>query len=233
MTPTRLIMARHGQAHCNVDGVIGGARHCRGLTDHGRHQARQLAERLHTEHRQTAITAAYTTPLRRARETADVVAARLGLPVHPVRDLREPDYGSADGQRWSDVVAAFGRIPAQHPDQPIAPGAETWHAYLQRCTTALHSLLTEHVGETVLIIGHGETVTAAAHHFLGLDAHVRAHVGFAVHYASITCWEQQPLAWTRAGAGWRWFLTAHNDTGHLVSQPESRHNARSSTTSRA
>jgi 2,3-bisphosphoglycerate-dependent phosphoglycerate mutase len=214
--PTRLILARHGQAHCNVHGIIGGPRGCTGLTSHGRHQARQLADRLRADHTQDPITAAYTTPLRRARETADIIADHLDLPVNTLDDLREPDYGDADGKPWTDVVAAFGRIPAQHPDHPIATGAETWTAYLKRATTALRDILVRHIGGTVLIVGHGETVTAAAHLFLDLAASVRASAAFAAHYASITRWEQQPLAWTRPGAGWRWTLLTHNDTAHLT-----------------
>lgn len=221
MNPTRLILARHGQSHCNVHGIIGGLRGCTGLTDHGRHQAQRLAGRLGAEHASQAITAAYTTPIRRARETADIVAGHLDLPLQTVNDLREPDYGDADGQPWTEVVAGFGRIPAQHPHRPLAPGAESWTTYLQRSTTALQALLTRHAGETLLVIGHGETITAAAHHFLHLDADQRATIAFAVHNASITRWEQQPLAWTLPDAGWRWTLLTHNDTTHLT-HPEAR-----------
>jgi Histidine phosphatase superfamily (branch 1) len=104
MNPTQLILARHGQAHCNVRGIIGSPRGYTGLTDHGHHQAHQLADRLRTDHAQTPITTAYTTPLRRARETADIIGHHLDLPVTTVADLREPDYGDADGKPWTDVV---------------------------------------------------------------------------------------------------------------------------------
>ncbi|APU13094.1 MULTISPECIES: histidine phosphatase family protein [Actinoalloteichus] len=216
MKPTRLTLARHGEAHCNVHGIIGGPRGCTGLTDHGYQQAHQLADRLRIDHAQTPITAAYTTPLRRARETADIIGHSLGLSITTLDDLREPDYGDADGKSWTEVVAAFGRIPAHHPDQPIAPGAEPWSAYLRRANATLCDILHRHTEGTVLIIGHGETVTAAAHLFLNLAASLRANTAFAVHYASITRWEQQPLAWTRPEAGWRWTLLNHNDTTHLT-----------------
>lgn len=230
MTPTRLILTRHGQAHCNVNGIVGGTRGCTGLTDHGRHQAQLLARRLEAEQAPQAITAAYTTPIRRARETADIVADILDLPIHTADDLREPDYGNADGQPWTDVVAAFGRIPAEHPHQPIAPGAESWADYLYRATTTLREILDRHTGEAVLIVGHGETVTTAAHHFLALGAEHRASVAFAAHYASITRWEQQPLAATSASEGWRWTLTTHNDTTHLNANSLQRTRSRARST---
>lgn len=218
MSPARLTLARHGQARCNALGIIGGPNGCTGLTGHGRRQAAQLAGRLARDHAERPFGAAYTTPLPRARETSCIIAERLGLPVTIIDDLREPDYGDADGKPWADVVTAFGRIPALHPDQPIAPGAETWTAYLHRATAALQAILSRHPGGTVLIIGHGETVAAAAHLFLGLPASARASAAFAADYASITRWEQQPLAWTRPGAGWRWTLTACNDSTHLTPQ---------------
>jgi 2,3-bisphosphoglycerate-dependent phosphoglycerate mutase len=216
VNPARLVLARHGQAHCNALGIIGGPAGCTGLTGNGRRQAGQLAERLSREHAGRPFDAAYTTPLPRARETAGIVASRLGLPVTAVDDLREPDYGDADGRPWAEVVAAFGLIPALHPDEPIAPGAETWAAYLRRATAALKAILSRHPGGSVLVIGHGETVTAAAHLFLGLPASARGRAAFAADYAGITQWEQQPLARTQPGAGWRWTLTACNDTAHLT-----------------
>lgn len=216
MTQARLTLARHGKAHCNALGIIGGPVGCTGLTSDGLRQAGQLAGRLARDHSRQPFDAAYTTPLRRARETAGIVAGRLGIPVTTIDDLREPDYGDADGRPWDEVVTAFGSIPALHPDQPIAAGAETWAAYLSRATAALQSILGQHPGGTILVIGHGETITAAAHHFLALPAAARATTAFAADYASITRWEQQPLAWTQPGAGWRWTLTACNDTAHLT-----------------
>lgn len=216
MSPTRLILVRHGQAHCNVRGIIGGPRGCTGLTDHGRHQARLVANRLRAEHSHAPITAAYTTPLLRARETADIITSLLVMPVTVEDNLREPDYGYADGKPWTDVVAAFDRIPAQHPHHPIARDAESWSTYLQRATKILRELLARHTGDTVLVVGHGETVTAAVHLFLDVAADLQARVAFAAHYGSITRWEQQPLSWSQPEAGWRWTLLTHNDTAHLT-----------------
>ena len=215
MNPTRLILVRHGQAHCNVSGIVGGPRSCTGLTDLGRHQANLLAQRLLASHTATPITAAYASPLPRTRQTADIIASTLGLPVDVDTDLREPDYGHADGQPWTRVVADYGAIPALHPHDPIAPEAEAWTDYLHRARETLTALLEQHSGTTVLVIAHGETVTAAAHLFLNLPVQTRAFAAFAVHYASITTWEQQPLAWTQPESGWRWTLLQHNDTAHL------------------
>lgn len=211
--PTELFIARHGEAWCNREQIVGGPRGCRGLTDTGRAQSHHLARRLRPDHEQRPITSLYTTPLRRVRETAAILALTLGIDAIVEPDLREADYGDADGRPWADVVTAFGGIPAIEADQPIAAGAETWSRYLYRSMAALRSILDRHPGQRVLIVGHGETVTTAAHLMLDLPTTTRTKVAFAAHPASLTIWEQQPLGWTRPDAGWRWTLVRHNDTG--------------------
>lgn len=222
MSGTRLVLARHGQAHCNVRGVIGGPRGCTGLTSRGRTEAGRLAARLHHLHQHSPVAALYTSPIRRVVETAAPTATALGLRAQVIHDLREPDYGTCDGQPWSEVVARFGKIPARHPDLPIGPGAETWNHHYQRVRALLIRLLDHHDGQTIAVIAHGETITAAAHLFLNLPTSARADVAFAAHNAALTIWEQQPLSWTRHDAGTRWALTSHNDTAHLTSPPLNR-----------
>lgn len=222
MSGTRLVLARHGQAHCNVRGVIGGPRGCTGLTSRGRTEAGRLAARLHHLHQHSPVAALYTSPIRRVVETAAPTATALGLRAQVLHDLREPDYGTCDGQPWSEVVARFGKIPARHPDLPLGPGAETWNHHYQRVRALLIRLLDHHDGQTIAVIAHGETITAAAHLFLNLPTSARADVAFAADNAALTIWEQQPLSWTRHDAGTRWALTSHNDTTHLTSPPQPR-----------
>jgi 2,3-bisphosphoglycerate-dependent phosphoglycerate mutase len=146
------------------------------------------------------------------------VSTHLRLDAEIVADLAEQDYGSADGQPWAEVIAAYGNIPALDADRPLAPGGETWRDYLHRACAAIVQITSRHSGERALIIGHGETIDAAFHHFLALPATSRATAAIAAHNASLTTWEQQPLSWTRPGAGWRWTLTGHNDTRHLTTE---------------
>ncbi|WP_425303188.1 histidine phosphatase family protein [Nocardia wallacei] len=216
-TPTtELLIARHGEAHCNRAGIIGGLNGCRGLTDRGRRQVERLAHRLSEQHHERPIHALYATPLRRSQESAAIIGAYLGLDAEVVTDLAEQHHGSGDGRTWRDVVSEFGDIPALFADRPLARGGETWAQYLERSSTAVGQLLALHSGERILIVGHGETVETAFHYFLDLPPTSRSTVALAAHYASVTVWEQQPLSWTRPTAGLRWTLMAQNDTRHLV-----------------
>lgn len=212
MQASELIIARHGQAWCNLEQTIGGPTTCRGLTPAGHAQAVRLAARLAAAHRRQPFAALYSSPLRRVRETVTAVADALDLAFTVVDDLREPDYGTADGTHWADVVAAFGAAPALHPDQPIAAGAETWRQHQRRVHTVLRALLDQHAGRRVVVVAHGETVTAAHHLFCDADT---LPVAFAVDQAAVTVWQQQPISWLRPADGMRWALTRHNDTSHL------------------
>lgn len=214
MTAAALLIARHGEAHCNREQFIGGPRGCRGLTRLGREQAALLSTRLAAATDQP-VDVLYASPLRRTRETAGIVGDRLGLDVLIDNDLAEQDYGTGDGRPWADVVADFGGIPALEPDRPLAPGGETWRQYLARSRAALQRILTRHPGQHVLIVGHGETVDTAFRLFLNLPADSRASSSVAVHHTSLTAWSRQPVSQFRPDAGRRWELRVHNDICHL------------------
>jgi probable phosphoglycerate mutase len=131
-----------------------------------------------------------------------------------VRETVAEFYPAAAGEpEWADVVAAFGAAPALHPDRPIADGAETWREHQQRVRTVLRGLLDRHAGRRIVVVAHGETVTAAHHLFCDADA---LPVAFAVDQTAITTWQQQPISWLRPGDGLWWALIRHNDTAHLT-----------------
>jgi probable phosphoglycerate mutase len=207
---TELVLVRHGQATCNVAGIVGGPRGCTGLTPTGRAQVTRLAERLAYLHARRPFDAAYTTPRLRVRQSADIITARLGIEATQVEELRGLDHGDADGQPWHQVKTAFAGPPQHRPDRPIAPGAETWNAHLDRVTTTLTTIVDRHVGDSVLIIGHGETIEAANAWLLHLPRDGQAP-GFITDHACLTHWQQHVNRFARTV----WMLAAHNDTSHL------------------
>ena len=217
-TPSDLFITRHGEAHCNHNQLVGGPRGCTGLTDLGRHQVGKLAVRMQREHSTRPVEALYTSPLKRTRQSAVILAEALGTGVRTEPTLREQDYGEADGRPWRDVVSEFGGIPSLEPNRPLAAGAETWIDYLRRAAAALQTIISRHEGQRILVVGHGETIDASFRLLLNIPVTTRMHAGFAAHPASLTRWVQQPVSWTRPDAGWRWMLQAHNDGDHL-SQP--------------
>ncbi len=160
----RLLLVRHGEAVCNVTGVVGGARGCTGLSDRGRAQARALGERLRASGELGDVAATYVSPLARARETAELVGASVPElpPAWVAPDLEELRPGEADGLTWAQLVARFGGPNwDEDPGAPLAPGGESWLAFSQRCREALEQLARAHPGERVVLFTHAGVIEHA------------------------------------------------------------------------
>jgi len=206
---TELILARHGQAHCNVAGVVGGPKTCTGLTELGVLQIKALAERLREEHAQRAVTAVYAGPRQRLRESGRIIADVLRLPLAIETGLDGPRHGAADGRPWHEVKTAFRGAPDSSPGRRWAYGSETWNTYLERATAFLTTLIGRHHGDRIVLAAHGETIIAA--HMLLLSLPTGQCGGFVTDHAGLTRWQRNR---NRFGDE-RWLLATHNDTAHL------------------
>jgi broad specificity phosphatase PhoE len=152
----RLILIRHGETDHNADGMVQGRADIP-LNDLGRRQAAALADSL----RHTPVRAVYTSPLKRARETAAIVAAALDLPVTVEPDLIEMDVGRLEGLSGAQMRERFPEFLAvwagpEGPDIPM-PGGESLRQ-VQTRAWAVVERLREHHGD--------ETVVAASHNFV-------------------------------------------------------------------
>ena len=151
---TVLLLARHGQTDWNRDGIWQGQADPP-LNALGRHQARALAEKVS----RWPVEAVYASDLRRARETADIVAAVLGLPVIVDPSLRESDVGSWTGLTNAEIAQRF-------PGWEYHDG-ESREAFQARVVAAAERIARAHEGKTVLVVAHGGVVRALQRHALG------------------------------------------------------------------
>jgi broad specificity phosphatase PhoE len=173
MRPTVVLLARHGQSDWNAAGRFQGHAD-RPLTERGRKQAKQLAERL----ARIPLDAVYASDLRRARETAAPVANAHGLEVETLRELREVNVGS-----WSGLTReeAKRRFPAGFRrwlewDAGWDDG-ETYDQLGERVVQAVHRLAARHPGGRILVVSHGGSVRAvhAAAHGTDVPTYRREH----------------------------------------------------------
>jgi probable phosphoglycerate mutase len=207
---TELLLIRHGQAHCNVAGIVGGPRTCTGLTEHGKNEMQWAADRIAAEYPGTPrITTVHTGPRLRLRQSAELLAHTLNVPVVVEPGLDGPIHGDADGRPWREVTAEFRGHPQAHPDRAWAAGSDTWNVYLSRATAFLTELLSRMAGQHIVMATHGETVIAAHSLLLGLP--LGSPVRFAVEHASLTRWQHQRNRFGHES----WWLDCHNDTAHL------------------
>lgn len=205
MTATRLIFVRHGESVHAVEDYVGGPRTCRGLTATGRDQARDLGRRLRAE--KTDVAAVYSSTLRRATETAAILASALD--AEAVREdcglctWHTPDY--ADGMPKAEFTDRHA-VPGGGVFRPFQRDNETWAELVTRTSRAILDIADRHRGATALIAGHSETV-AASFHALGLLPPYRPF-DLRVDPASVTEWftDDDPTALPPA----RWTLARFN-----------------------
>jgi broad specificity phosphatase PhoE len=208
---TRLVIVRHGEAVSNAEDIVAGHEGCRGLTDRGRRQVEALADRLRRTGELEGATALYSSVLRRAVETAEILRPALGEVSYEAQCLLcERHPGEADGLTWTECDARYGRLlPAEDPERPLSPGGESWVDLLERAEDALYSLAEAHPGQLVVVSGHGGIIGASLVRFLGLPQSgglTRLHPD----NASMTEW---------AYTGARWWLVRFNDAAHLDPHP--------------
>lgn len=134
---TALLLVRHGETDWNAVGRLQGHTD-RPLSDVGREQARRLADEIAREQ----FDAVYASDLARARETAEIVAERLRLPVVLDPDLREKDWGNWEGLTSTERfgVELVGESTEQHE---------------KRMLGALRRIAAEHPSGRVLVVTHG------------------------------------------------------------------------------
>lgn len=148
---TYLVM-RHGEAETNVKGIISGSETLYHLTERGRAQVLESAEKLSGRQVDLII----TSPMLRTLETAEIVRAQLGLsPDQVIIDprIREINPGAFEGRSVLDYREAF---PERADFLDTAPeGGETKREVRQRVGEFIYDLEARYQGKTILIVSHG------------------------------------------------------------------------------
>jgi broad specificity phosphatase PhoE len=150
---SRLCLIRHGQTDWNLEGRYHGQSDVP-LNENGRTQARALAQQLQGQ----AFVAIYTSDLQRARETAEIIAAVLHLPVTLEPRLREINQGEWEGQLADVIKLRYAELWQQRildPTNIRPPGGETVEEVAWRVYAALNDIARLHPTGSVLIASHG------------------------------------------------------------------------------
>ncbi|KNB52890.1 bifunctional RNase H/acid phosphatase [Streptomyces caatingaensis] len=153
-TPTTFVLLRHGETALTPQKRFSGSGgDDPGLSPAGRRQAEAVAAALAAR---GTIQAVVSSPLRRCRETAEAVAARLGLDVRVDEGLRETDFGAWDGLTFAEVRERFPEdLDAWLGSTKAAPtGGESFAAVARRVALSRDKLLARYAGRTVLLVTH-------------------------------------------------------------------------------
>ena len=179
-----MIMLRHGVTKHTLKKVFSGlGGDDPSLTDLGREQAKRAAARLA---RRGPIDAIVSSPLLRARETADAVAEELGLDVELEPGFAEMGFGEWDGLAFFDIMERWPDDMRSWLDSPdiAPPGGESFDTVLKRVDEARKRLLTDYEGQTVVVVSHVTPIKMMLR--LALDTEMELIQHFELAPASIT-----------------------------------------------
>jgi broad specificity phosphatase PhoE len=162
---TTLLLVRHGETDWNREGRWQGGSDTR-LNEVGREQANALAATL-----DGTIDTIYSSDLARARETADIVAAKLGLEVQLDDRLRERRFGSWEGLTNPEIEERYADAHRRWRagEGPGAEDAEPYDAFAKRISAFLQDVLARHQGDEVLVVTHGGSIRLIHALATGLD----------------------------------------------------------------
>lgn len=151
-TPTRLVLVRHGSTVHSLQRRFSG-RNELALDEAGERQVAALAARVASFH---DVAAVLSSPLRRARQSADAVAAALGLPVTEGAELAEIDFGEWEGLSFAEAQAGYpGEVAAWLASPETAPpGGESFSALARRVRRGRDAAIAAHPGRTIVALTH-------------------------------------------------------------------------------
>lgn len=162
---TRFVLIRHGEAEGNRELRYLGSTDAP-LTAVGQMQAAQLAQAA-TAYRVAAI---YTSPLARARQTADAVAAATGLALVEEVELREATFGDWENRTRAEVLASDPELLTswERSDVLAPPHGESLAQVQKRIVACADALAGAHPGQSIALVSHVGPIKALVCATLGL-----------------------------------------------------------------
>lgn len=204
--PTTTWLLRHGQTVLSVEKRFSGVGD-QELTEVGRAQAAAAARRVTT----LGAVVVVTSPVRRARQTAEAVAAAAGLELVVEDGFRETDFGDWEGYTFGEVRQQWPReLDAWLADTAVAPPyGESFDATATRVRQARDRVIRTHPGKTVVVVSHVTPIKTLLR--FALDAPPSAL--YRMHL-DLACLSQ--VQWFADGPA---VVRSLNDTAHLGDLP--------------
>lgn len=202
---THLYLIRHAE---NIDGLIDGKMGDLGLSPEGITQAERLRDRL-TRTGEIKPDVFISSPERRAKETAEIIAPAFGLPITFDSDFEE--WRSDDGSIEQDeFMRRWAEVPkTQKAYYRWIEGFETRAELGLRVSSTLNRVIQQHTGKTMVIVTHGAFLQMSFGYFFGYGEAVIDRAIPEIRRTSITHWYQNE------GQD-RWNLERSNDYHHLL-----------------
>lgn len=164
MQPTRLYLLRHGQTDWNVEGRLQGQTDIP-LNETGRQQAQAAKGRLSG----VCFDAVYSSPLRRALETAALCSGWPADQIQADERIKEIAFGPWEGHAPRTLGIDFAPFFADPASYNPITGAESFSHLIARVSNFTDEIKAKHAGQTILAVSHGAALHALLAHELGLS----------------------------------------------------------------
>lgn len=155
---TRLWLVRHGETNWNIEGRYQGVSDV-SLNDNGRSQAQEMGRILASNG--VRYHAIYSSHLKRAYETAIIIAHWLKLPVFVDKRLREMELGEWESQLYSEINKKYPEKIKErlvNPAHAHAPGGESALELAERMSRAADDISAIYPGGDVIVVTHGMSI---------------------------------------------------------------------------
>lgn len=166
-TTTRLVLVRHGQTSANLARVLCGSNDIT-LDSVGELQAQLVADRIAGE---MDVDALVSSPMVRARATANRIANRIGLDIEVVSDLREVHFGDLEGHTVEHLESNhpdIARLMLDPHDTSLRwPNGDHMQEFYARTQRAFAEITVAHARKTVVVVAHGAVIGGYLRHATG------------------------------------------------------------------
>lgn len=181
VTRGKFIMVRHGESEGNRDRRFTISTDTP-LTDRGRQQARRVGRRITQLFRPEVIV---SSPFARARQTSEILAEELRLPIEIVHDLHERDLGCLKGQSYEALRELVRTDPGYDPTNGWAwrpEGGESYEDVRLRVIVAIEELRQRYAGREIVVVSHGGVMLSVWAHIAGAwhGAHLPPNCGIVL-----------------------------------------------------
>ena len=183
-----IIFLRHGQAQNNTARVLAGRAPGVSLTEKGMQQANDIGKFL----KSLNVTHIYTSPIERAKHTAEIVGNHLNLTPTEDERLFELEMGKFSGMPYDDLFAKHGNVFLKfyQGDPTIEEnGVETFHQVKRRVLDIVDHTKDAHSGKNVLLVTHMDPIKAMISNVLNLNA--RSLFELIIANASLTVFREE------------------------------------------
>lgn len=142
---TKVYVVRHGETDWNRQGRLQGATDVP-LNAQGVHQAQACQQYFH----ENPATAIFTSPLQRARATAEIINEPFQLPITSLPAFKERTFGQAEGMTYEERSKAY--------PQKDYPGQEPFSQFIDRLKSGLRFIEEQYPNDTVILVAHGAVI---------------------------------------------------------------------------